>query len=63
MRLEVDHIDGDYHNNEEWNLRFLCPNCHTQTDTFAGRTRGKYVCQTGQLALFNTLKPTDGNAA
>ena len=63
LRLEVDHIDGDYHNNEAWNLRFLCPNCHTQTDTFSGRTRGKYVNQTGQLTLFKTLKPTDGNAA
>ena len=27
--LEVDHIDGDWHNNEEDNLRFLCPNCHS----------------------------------
>jgi 5-methylcytosine-specific restriction endonuclease McrA len=42
LRLEVDHIDGDYHNNEASNLRFLCPNCHTQTDNFAGRSRGRY---------------------
>ena len=42
LRLEVDHIDGDYHNNSPTNLRFLCPNCHTQTDNFAGRSRGQY---------------------
>ena len=43
LRLEVDHIDGDYHNNLAENLRFLCPNCHTQTDNFSGRSRGKYA--------------------
>ena len=43
LRLEVDHIDGDYHNNEATNLRFLCPNCHTQTDNFSGRSRGKWA--------------------
>ena len=43
LRLEVDHIDGDYHNNSSDNLRFLCPNCHTQTDTYAGRSRGRYT--------------------
>jgi 5-methylcytosine-specific restriction endonuclease McrA len=43
LGLEVDHIDGDYHNNLAQNLRFLCPNCHTQTDDFSGRSRGKYT--------------------
>lgn len=37
--LQVDHIDGDSYNNVLTNLRFLCPNCHTQTDTFCGRNR------------------------
>ena len=35
--LEVDHIDGNRHNNQLKNLRFLCPNCHSQTNTFRGR--------------------------
>jgi 5-methylcytosine-specific restriction endonuclease McrA len=63
LRLEVDHIDGDYHNNEAWNLRFLCPNCHTQTDNFSGRSRGKYVDRSGQLTLFGTVAPTPPEAA
>jgi 5-methylcytosine-specific restriction endonuclease McrA len=63
LRLEVDHIDGDYHNNEAWNLRFLCPNCHTQTDNFAGRSRYKYVNATGQLTLFGTVAPPTGEPA
>ena len=56
LRLEIDHIDGDYLNNEVWNLRFLCPNCHTQTDNFSGRSRGKIVNFSGQLALFGTVR-------
>jgi 5-methylcytosine-specific restriction endonuclease McrA len=37
IALEVDHIDGDNHNNELSNLRYLCPNCHALTDTYRGR--------------------------
>jgi predicted RNA-binding Zn-ribbon protein involved in translation (DUF1610 family) len=43
IRLHVDHVDGDYHNNLPENLRFLCPNCHSQTPNFAGLSRGKYT--------------------
>lgn len=27
--LEIDHIDGQYWNNQQSNLQFLCPNCHS----------------------------------
>ncbi|MER6527935.1 HNH endonuclease [Streptomyces sp. NPDC001508] len=37
LPLEVDHIDGDWRNNEIENLRLLCPNCHSTTDTYRGR--------------------------
>lgn len=37
LSLHLDHIDGDRTNNELPNLRFLCPNCHSQTPTYAGR--------------------------
>jgi Zn finger protein HypA/HybF involved in hydrogenase expression len=36
INLQLDHIDGDNQNNEISNLKILCPNCHTQTKTFAG---------------------------
>lgn len=39
--LQLDHIDGNPINNKLENLRFLCPNCHTQTDTYAGRKINK----------------------
>lgn len=37
--LEVDHIDGDYRNNREDNLRLLCPNCHSLTSTYKGANK------------------------
>ena len=33
LTLEIDHIDGDWLNNLIENLRFLCPNCHSQQET------------------------------
>lgn len=35
--LELDHIDGINNNHTLSNLRFLCPNCHSQTKTYKGK--------------------------
>jgi 5-methylcytosine-specific restriction endonuclease McrA len=35
--LELDHINGTSRDHRIENLRFLCPNCHSQTPTFRGR--------------------------
>jgi len=35
--LQLDHINGTRSDNRLENLRILCPNCHTQTVTFAGK--------------------------
>ncbi len=37
--LQLDHINGVFNDNRLENLRFLCPNCHSQTETFSGKNR------------------------
>jgi len=39
--LQLDHLNGIFNDNRLENLRLLCPNCHTQTDNFAGKANKK----------------------
>lgn len=39
ITIELEHVDGNgLHNNRE-NLKLLCPNCHSQTDTWKGKNK------------------------
>lgn len=37
LTLQLEHKNGIYNDHRIENLELLCPNCHSQTDTFAGR--------------------------
>lgn len=41
ITLQVDHINGLANDNSLENLRLICPNCHSQSDTFSGRNKGQ----------------------
>ncbi len=41
INFHLDHINGDHFDNRLENLRILCPNCHSQTDTYTGKNIGK----------------------
>lgn len=40
LSLQLDHINGIKTDNRLDNLRFLCPNCHTQTPTYGSKKEG-----------------------
>lgn len=40
LMLQVDHINSDSTNNHPDNLQLICPNCHSQTEGYAGANRG-----------------------
>ena len=41
ISLQLDHINGKNNDHRIENLRFLCPNCHSQTETYAGKNIGR----------------------
>lgn len=39
LNLQLEHINGINNDNRIENLAYLCPNCHSQTETYAGNNR------------------------
>ena len=39
ITFQFDHIDGNPDNNTKENIRMICPNCHSQTDTFGVKNK------------------------
>lgn len=59
LSLQLDHINGVPNDNRLENLRLLCPNCHSQTETFAGKMNKrpakatvKIPCACGKMTTF-----------
>ena len=49
--LQLDHINGDYRDNRLENLRLLCPNCHSQTETFGSKNLVEYNPENKQFII------------
>jgi len=49
--LALHHVNGDRIDNRLENLQLLCPNCHSQTDSFSGRNRGATVIEAERSAI------------
>lgn len=56
LPLELDHINGDRHDNRLENLRILCPNCHSLKSTHRGRNISKEARRGGGTARHEGLK-------
>ncbi|MCK9446570.1 HNH endonuclease [bacterium] len=57
ISLHLDHIDGDHTNHKLENLRILCPNCHSQTDTYCSKNKRnvKYT----KTEILNAIKESN----
>ena len=50
LKLQIDHINGIRFDHRLENLRLLCPNCHSQTSTFAGKRNNGHPKKSGRYS-------------
>lgn len=64
MTLQLEHKNGNNQDYRLSNLCLLCPNCHSQTSTYAGGNRNaynrpKYVSEIIKLLIYTDIKIDD----
>lgn len=57
LTIQVDHKNGKWWDNRPTNLRFLCPNCHTQTENFCAKNRVRQVAHKACEKCFSRISP------
>lgn len=61
LRLQVEHSNGEWTDNRPENLKFLCPNCHSQTPTHSGSTGLTDVTSNARQYRERRRRRSDGN--
>ena len=49
ISLQLHHKDDNHFNHQLENLQILCPNCHSQTDSFAGRNSKRPLVKLSEM--------------
>ena len=63
IKLELHHINGDHNDNRLENLQMLCPNCHSFTDNYRSKNRGKSARnENSEVEPYKFEEPLIGNA-
>lgn len=58
LSLQLDHENGKREDHRLCNLRWLCPNCHSQTPTFSGKANKRKPPRPSELDPINFRKIT-----
>ena len=58
ITLQIDHINGDSRDHRLENLRYVCPNCHSQTETFTGRNVAINKKRKAEMAALEGSEPS-----